>query len=979
MEFNDILDDYQNIVNYEIDDIDNAVHLKNGKSINFIHFNICGLGCHYDELVALLELSKIDFEVIILSETHTIYDIHDFKLTGYDIFFNDSQINSYDGMVILVKSYLNPTGKILQYGHSKFLRITFSKNQKIFSVIGTYNSPSLNRDQFIINLNSLLSSNYLNNDFEIFCGDININIFGTDSTCQDYLNCLYEFGYRKQIYSITRPRSGTCLDHFFLKSKNNNIMTKPTVLKNYMTDHFPIILNIDINNKSHPLNNSYNIKKINYKNIENKINRENWNDVTTCQNPNLAVNMFINRMTNLIDDSTEFKTFNKKRQKKSWVTQGIILSIKTRDRLKKATLSSPQNNEIIQNYKTYRNLLTKIIKNAKFTYFKNKLNNVKNDMKGTWEVIREVTNEPKCSDNIKYIYEKGEKITDNQKISNVFLDYYVNMGKNLSKKIKTNHFKFQTKLSPSSIFLAPIEYSELFNQIQSLKNRASSALDNISTKILKSNSLALSKPLLHIINLILDQGIYPDILKKSIITPIFKSGDKDKKENYRPIAVTSTLNKIFEKCLKMRLCGFLEKKGLLSATQFGFRSGMGTDNALQGVTDFVNKNFNEGYKTIGIFIDLARAFDTVNHSLLLQKLWNLGVRGKANDLFKSYLKNRIQQVKINGEFSEEGEVNIGVPQGTVLGPVLFLVYLNDLMSILPTNDCICICFADDSVILIKAKSSWKELHELSEHYISIVKLWMDQNRLTLNENKTLYIPFSLKNVDRLNLPRLKIHTLECLQKTGSCSCHPSINSQRNCKYLGVYIDSNLKYDSHIDYIVKKVRKTIYKFYQLREFMPLKLIKIVYHSLVESVLRYGITVWGSTYSNVLNNIEILQKCLIKIIYKKPKRHPTDLIFRDSGLLTIKQIYVGSVIRFMKKFNTYKDNISHSITTRLITSESVVTPGSSLSTTQRHVSFMGPRIYNILPLKIKTKRQFYMKKVNEWIKNNWNNIKRKICIL
>ena len=406
---------------------------------------------------------------------------------------------------------------------------------------------------------------------------------------------------------------------------------------------------------------------------------------------------------------------------------------------------------------------------------------------------------------------------------------------------------------------------------------------------------------------------------------------------------------------------------------------MSTENAIQSVTDFVNKNLSEGCKTIGVFMDLARAFDTVDHSILLQKLYNLGVRGKAYDLFESYLKNRTQQVKINGVLSQESEVSIGVPQGTVLGPVLFLVYLNDLMSILPSDNCACICFADDSVVLLRAKSSWNEIYDLSEHYISIIKLWLDQNRLTLNEKKTVYIPFSLRDLGRTELPRLKLHTYACLQNMCHCLCEPSIRSQENYKYLGVYLDSKLKYDSHINYIVKKVRKTIYKFYQLREFMPLKLVKIVYQSLVESVLRYGITIWGSTYSSVLYNVEILQKSLIKIIYRKTRRHSTDLLFRESGLLSIKQIYVSSIIRHMKESNKYKKNISHNITTRLIANENVAIPVTNLGATQRHINYIGPRIYNLLPLEINNKNKYYMKKVYTWTKTNWDNIKRKISIL
>lgn len=261
---------------------------------------------------------------------------------------------------------------------------------------------------------------------------------------------------------------------------------------------------------------------------------------------------------------------------------------------------------------------------------------------------------------------------------------------------------------------------------------------------------------------------------------------------------------------------------------------------------------------------------------------------------------------------------------------------------------------------------------------------MDQNLLTLNESKTYFVPFSKSNNNNIDIqPDIKIHTYQCFNKDTICNCTKTINSASNIKYLGVYIDQNLKYDIHVQYITKKIRKTIYKFYQLREFMTKILLKTIYQALVESSINYGLKIWGSTCGNILQNLTLTQKYILKIINKKPKRYSSESLFTESGALSIRELYVKSTLNYMKYKNTYKNYIQHNINTRSITQDHVYTNRVEFLACQRHVSFTGPRLFNMLPSHIKNiniiNRKMFNVKASHWIKENSETIITKLPFL
>lgn len=309
------------------------------------------------------------------------------------------------------------------------------------------------------------------------------------------------------------------------------------------------------------------------------------------------------------------------------------------------------------------------------------------------------------------------------------------------------------------------------------------------------------------------------------------------------------------------------------------------------------------------------------------------------------------------------------------------IYINNLTRILPEINGSVICYADDSVILVKAKT-WAEVRTLAEKYITMVGLWLDQHLLTLNNSKTHFINFSMYNIKQDEPAKLTIHNYDCFSKEMvDCRCTTEISSIACLKYLGVYIDRNLKYNVHIDYIIKKIRKTIYKFYQLREFMPHALLKIVYQALIESTLNYGIRIWGSACGTILSNLIVTQKYILKIINKKPKRYPSVNLFAESKVLMIRELYLKKILSYMQNNNTYKTVPMSLHNTRSITWEHVCSSRVNFTACQRHISYVGPRVFNLLPLDykhIRRKKVFVLTTV-EWLRRSHDLIVRNLPFL
>lgn len=428
--------------------------------------------------------------------------------------------------------------------------------------------------------------------------------------------------------------------------------------------------------------------------------------------------------------------------------------------------------------------------------------------------------------------------------------------------------------------------------------------------LLKRIRIHILHVLTKLINLSLTKGNFPEVFKSAIVIPLYKKSDKFSPTNYRPIALLSIFSKILEKVVKGRLVKFLDKNEYFSPNQFGFRAGKNTSDALLCFMSQVYDSVNDGKCCARLFVDVMKAFDTVDHSILLQRLHDAGVRGITNKWFRSYLTDRSQQVRVGNKVSEKMYLRHGIPQGSVLSGPLFLVYVNSLCNGVFEGNLV--SFADDTALFYKADSVL-DLKNKMQSDINLLKIWFVKNYMSMSP-KTKYVIFSPRKNMILSSP-LRYHATGCLQNL--CSC-PSIEQVSEIKYLGLILDTGSTWKQHIMYIKNKLVCYIKMFYIMKSVCYSSLMKTMYYALINSKLEYGISIWGGTYLTSMRPLIILQKCFVTIILNRHRLEHTDQLFIITKILPLRSLYVFKVLKefFNKSGDDFETRLETRVTRRIL---------------------------------------------------------------
>ena len=821
------------------------------------HLNIRSLPKHLDELKILLQDNP--FDLLCLNETwlNSTWTDAELQIEGYNLIRTD-RFNQQRGGGTAIYYTTKLTGhQRLDLNSSEleavWLELQMPNKSKTL-ICSIYNSPSADLDIFKASLDKALECASSEGKSLIVIGDLNVDMKGErrspQARCLDQLFNVYQLAQLVKDPTRITERSSTLIDLVYTSDKEKFVATG--VLNCSISDH-SLVYTIRRAKKARA-----GPKFIHYRNYKNytpesfseNLHSPSWEEVNTSLTVNEAWQAFKKTLVGIMDKHAPMSTKRVRASTLPWLNTDIRALMKQRDHQHNKALKT-KSPEHWASYKELRNKTTSLIRQCKRNYYSNTIYENRSDSSKLWKTLKSAISSKAKSSNIGCLETASGLTHEPKQIAQGFAQYFYSVV----LRIRQNLPSLSPRPTPLSTLgnhrfkLNEIEEEFVLGELKKIKPNKSTGMENIPARLLKDGAEAITKPLTILMNRSLAEGSIPSEWKHAIVTPVHKSGDKKDAGNYRPISVLPVFSKILERAVHRMVYTYLQNNRLLSTFQSGFRPLHSTTTCLTDVTNTVLHNIDKGELTGMVFLDLTKAFDTLDHTLMLDKLSTLGFNQSSVQWFNAYLTDRTQSITADGAVSDPQPILFGIPQGSILGPLLFIIYINDLPSII--KHCNIQLYADDTLLYFSSSSIDKIESALAGDLESIIN-WLNKNYLFLNYTKTKVM---------LSGTRQRLGSVDSFTIKASDTILARVYQ---FKYLGVMLDPCLSWNDQIDHIAAKISSRLGMLRKARKIIPREACITLYNAMVLPLFDYCSVVWDSCGNMNRDYLDKLQRRAASII-------------------------------------------------------------------------------------------------------------------
>lgn len=796
-----------------------TIFLKaNERSFSVIHLNIRSLKKYWGYFQASITGIADLVDTFVLTEINIDDCMTDqFHLPGYQARFFTRVGRRGGGIAIFFKSHWAATAIQINFTAAEFLALRLDSAGSSVSLLAIYRPPSENPQSFLGELRDNLAQLQSCSNVCLI-GDFNIDLLKSSKPIvSNYLNLLAEHGIESVVNKATREEmmlgkcTASCLDHVLIRAIDYEDVNSVLITEK-IADHYFVGCQISSPEVLKPTETSTFIEIFDRTRFDRLVSEFNWNSVLMLSCPIKAYERFTQVFSEFKEASKKKVKVKKRKPYFCWLNDSVLQAIREKDELWKRSRQSPRNDFLKNLYRTARNKVTALIRSSKRRHYNTQFSLSRGNPTKVWSLINQLRG-IQTRNYLNPILKGFGDPTEN--VANILNDYFASISLNSNNSDEMCAILPQCAVSDSA-YLPSLELEDLHRLIRCSKKKRSAGLDGICADDVWRNLQVLSELLLFIFNGIIESGVIPNAMKRAKVIPLFKKGDSSKPENYRPISVLSFLAQVLERHVLEVMTGFVQKHSILSSSQYGFIPESGTQQLFEELSDFLHDTLEKNQVACALFLDLSKAFDSVSHEILCNKLYNYGFRGHFYDFLKNYLSDRSQLVCLNTAKSSLRSLTSGVPQGSVLSPLLFNLYVNDFSSVI--SKCNIFQYADDTLIISRHVNYDTATALLQQDTMQAMK-WFEVNKIRVNLTKTQLVCFRnpLKIV-HTTLPIL-LHTDKCFP----CKCIPV--SYSDCvKYLGIFYDTDMTWNSHMASLCARLRSVACLIYRIRALVPLTVKK-----------------------------------------------------------------------------------------------------------------------------------------------------------